>query len=174
VATSLQVGSVTSPTTVAGCVPGSWCAMRRWPMVVALAVTHGEVVLETSYYRVLFRQKHELVWPMQLKPRFRLALSTLLLVRCTGWSNARLRFDPMHLVCLDAFGFDFSVPKINRHCYRSDMRERPPAVRQQPGYRQSSLPGRGTAHGSWSLPVEGRARKAHQQREGADRGGWGF
>ena len=42
----------------------------------------------------------------------------------------------MHLVCLDAFGFDFSVPKINRHCYRSDMRERPPAVRQQPGYRQ--------------------------------------
>ena len=88
VATSLQVGSVTSPTTVAGCVPGSWCAMRRWPMVVALAVTHGEVVLETSYYRVLFRQKHELVWPMQLKPRFRLALSTLLLVRCTGWANA--------------------------------------------------------------------------------------
>ena len=63
VATSLQVGSVTSPTTVAGCVPGSWCAWRRWPMVVALAVTHGEVVLETSIYRVLFRQKSELVMP---------------------------------------------------------------------------------------------------------------
>ena len=55
VATSLQVGSVTSPTTVAGCVPGSWCAWRWWPMVVALAVTHGEVVLEASTYRVLFR-----------------------------------------------------------------------------------------------------------------------
>ena len=63
VATSLQVGSVTSPTTVAGCVPGSWCAWRRWPMEVALTVTHGEVVSETSIYRVLFRQKSELVMP---------------------------------------------------------------------------------------------------------------
>ena len=32
-------------------------------MEVALAVTHGEVVLETSIYRVLFRQKGELVMP---------------------------------------------------------------------------------------------------------------
>ena len=50
VATSLQVGSVTSPTTVAGCVPGSWCAWRRWPMVVALAVTYDEVVLDIFIY----------------------------------------------------------------------------------------------------------------------------
>ena len=50
VATSLQVGSVTSPTTVAGCVPGSWCAWRRWPMVVALAVTYDEVVVDIFIY----------------------------------------------------------------------------------------------------------------------------
>ena len=50
------------------------------------------------------------------------------------------------------------VPKINRRCYKRSQ-GRPAAVRQQPGQRQSSLPGRSMAHGSWSLSVEGTAKE---------------